>query len=79
MSPLPTIKANVRIIGEERTRLSKRLVQQYKRGASIRTLAAETGRSYGFIQRILSESNVTLRPRGGNTRRSTHHASDPRD
>ncbi|MFO7401299.1 MAG: helix-turn-helix domain-containing protein, partial [Actinomycetales bacterium] len=30
--------------------------------------AASTGRSYGFIHRILSESGVTLRGRGGATR-----------
>ena len=32
------------------------------------SLAAATGRSYGFIHRILSENGVTLRGRGGATR-----------
>ena len=31
-------------------------------------LAEETGRSYGFVHRMLSESGVTLRGRGGATR-----------
>ncbi|HEV8166730.1 MAG TPA: helix-turn-helix domain-containing protein, partial [Actinomycetota bacterium] len=31
-------------------------------------LASETGRSYGFVHRILAESGVTLRGRGGATR-----------
>ena len=33
-----------------------------------RALAEETGRSYGFVHRMLSESGVTLRGRGGATR-----------
>jgi predicted transcriptional regulator len=35
---------------------------------SIRELAGETGRSYGFVHRMLSESGVALRGRGGATR-----------
>ena len=41
------------------------LKKRYGQGASIRELAAETGRSYGFIHRVLVESDVTLRGRGG--------------
>ena len=37
-------------------------------GASIRDLASETGRSYGFVHRMLSEAGVALRGRGGATR-----------
>ena len=44
------------------------LKKRYSAGESIRALAASTGRSYGFIHRILSESGVTLRGRGGATR-----------
>lgn len=33
----------------------------YEKGASIRTLAAETGRSYGYVHRALVESGVVLR------------------
>ncbi|MEZ5186377.1 MAG: helix-turn-helix domain-containing protein [Candidatus Nanopelagicales bacterium] len=39
-------------------------MSQYGQGASIRSLAAETGRSYGFIHRLLTESETTLRGRG---------------
>ncbi len=42
--------------------------KKYDSGASIRALAEETGRSYGFVHRMLSESGVTLRGRGGATR-----------
>ncbi|MFA4082052.1 helix-turn-helix domain-containing protein [Mycobacteroides salmoniphilum] len=41
----------------------------YEKGASIRTLAADTGRSYGYVHRALVESGVTLRGRGGPNRR----------
>ena len=37
----------------------------YEGGASIRTLVATTGRSYGSIHSMLLESGTTLRGRGG--------------
>jgi hypothetical protein len=58
-----------RITGGERDRLSQDLRKRYENGDSIRALAASTGRSYGFIHRVLSESGTTLRGRGGATRR----------
>lgn len=66
---LPTIKAHTRIMGDDRTQLRDRVARHYERGASIRALAEQTGRSYGFIHRLLGESGVTLRGRGGPTRR----------
>lgn len=62
------IKKGARLTGVERDKLAARLVTQYEQGASIRSLAEETGRSYGFVHRVLSESDVTLRGRGGATR-----------
>jgi hypothetical protein len=58
-----------RITGGDRTSLSDQLKKKYEGGASIRALAEETGRSYGFVHRILSESGATLRGRGGATRK----------
>ncbi len=58
-----------RITGGERDKLSADLRRRYENGDSIRALAASTGRSYGFIHRVLSESGATLRGRGGATRR----------
>lgn len=58
-------KQTGRIIGDERVSLTRKLRRDYEGGASIRTLAEETGRSYGFVHRILTESGVTLRGRGG--------------
>ena len=64
-----------RITGGERDKLSADLRRRYENGDSIRTLAAETGRSYGFIHRVLSESGATLRGRGGATRRKSAPAA----
>jgi len=58
-----------RIVGAERQTLAQDLVQRYTDGESIRALAASTGRSYGFIHRVLTESGVQLRQRGGARRR----------
>jgi hypothetical protein len=58
-----------RVTGADREELTEKLVKQYQAGASIRELAAETSRSYGFIHRILKDSGVELRGRGGATRR----------
>ena len=58
-----------RITGSERgVLLSAELRRRYEGGSSIRALAADTGRSYGFVHRVLLESGATLRGRGGATR-----------
>lgn len=58
-----------RVVGSERQSLAKDLVKRYTSGESIRALAASTGRSYGFVHRVLTESGVQLRQRGGARRR----------
>ena len=62
------LKKGSRITGDEREKLAGDLRQQYDSGKSIRELAEASGRSYGFVHRILSESGTTLRGRGGATR-----------
>jgi predicted transcriptional regulator len=57
-----------RVTGAERDKLTADLKKKYSAGASIRQLAETTGRSYGFVHRVLSESGVALRGRGGATR-----------
>lgn len=59
-----------RVTGDERNTLTSDLKKRYEAGASIRALAGESGRSYGFVHRILSESGATLRGRGGATRKA---------
>jgi hypothetical protein len=62
------LKKGARITGGERNKLAADLKRRYAGGSSIRDLASETGRSYGFVHRMLSEAGVTLRGRGGATR-----------
>ncbi|CAM5621652.1 hypothetical protein SMICM304S_10020 [Streptomyces microflavus] len=54
--------------GAARDKLAADLKKKYDSGASIRALAEETGRSYGFVHRMLSESSYVARPRRSHTR-----------
>ena len=63
-----TLRKGTRVTGTERNKLATDLKKRYDSGESIRSLAHATGRSYGFVHRILSETGVTLRGRGGATR-----------
>jgi len=58
-----------RITGSERDRLAADVTKRYEAGASIRELAADIGRSYGFVHRLLLDSGATMRGRGGAVRR----------
>lgn len=62
------LKKGSRVTGSEREKLAADLRKKYDSGQSIRALAEASGRSYGFVHRILSESGTTLRGRGGATR-----------
>jgi hypothetical protein len=63
------LKRGARVTGPDRSKLATSLAGRYEAGESIRSLAAETGRSYGFIHRILTEMGVPLRSRGGAPKR----------
>jgi predicted transcriptional regulator len=65
---MAVLKKGARITGSERSKLAAELKKSYDKGKSIRELADSHGRSYGFVHRVLSESGVTLRGRGGATR-----------
>lgn len=69
--PLSPMNKGRRITGNERGALSDALRREYEQGRSIRDLAADTGRSYGFIHRVLKESGATLRGRGGSNRKAS--------
>jgi hypothetical protein len=62
------LKKGTRITGTERDKLAAEMKKKYDNGTSIRILAEDSGRSYGFVHRILSESGTSLRGRGGATR-----------
>lgn len=51
-----------------REELLSELRNAYEGGASIRTLVASTGRSYGSIHSLLLQSGATMRSRGGPNR-----------
>jgi len=61
---------NLKKTDKSRDELLNELRSAYERGASIRTLVATTGRSYGSIHSMLRESGTTMRSRGGPNPRS---------
>ncbi|MGH3905186.1 MAG: helix-turn-helix domain-containing protein [Pseudonocardiaceae bacterium] len=65
---MQTLEKSRRITGEERDTVAAQLTRRYDQGASLRELAELTGRSYGFVHKVLSESGVEFRGRGGPTR-----------
>ena len=69
MADTSTIRKGTRVTGADRSKLATDLKARYDAGESIRSLASATGRSYGFIHRILTETGVALRGRGGATKR----------
>ncbi|MFD8919602.1 helix-turn-helix domain-containing protein [Streptomyces sp. NPDC059569] len=55
--------------GIEREKVAKILKGWYlEEGLSIRAIRDETGRSFGFVHRMLSEAGVDFRSRGGDFR-----------
>ena len=72
-----TLKKGTRVTGVDRSKLATSLGRRYVSGESIRSLAASTGRSYGFVHRILTETGVTLRGRGGATRSGKNSKARP--
>ncbi|WP_197415253.1 helix-turn-helix domain-containing protein [Mycobacterium sp. M26] len=55
---------------QARDQLVNDLRHAYEGGASIRTLVASTGRSYGSIHAMLRESGTAMRSRGGPNHRT---------
>jgi hypothetical protein len=64
--------------GAARDKLAADLKSKFESGASIGALAEETGRSYGFVHRMLSEAGVTLRGRVGKRSRQEQRRSPRR-
>lgn len=50
--------------GAARTVYGGALRARYEHGDTIRDLKTATGRSYGYLHRLLLEAGTTLRPRG---------------
>ena len=71
-----------RISGDLRCEVSANFVERYRGGESIRSIATESGRSYGFVQGLLKDSGVEFRSRGGARNRAqptADAASEPAD
>lgn len=64
-----------RITGAERESLARQYAKRYNAGESIRTIAEDAGRSFGFVHGVLKENGVALRGRGGATRGSGRSAA----
>lgn len=58
-----------RLKGAERTKVARALGVEYEAGATIRSLAADRGMSYGTTRQLLLEARVKLRGRGGRVAR----------
>ncbi|MEU2878109.1 helix-turn-helix domain-containing protein [Streptomyces sp. NPDC007070] len=68
------VEKGKQITGTARAELAREMRKQYEQGMSIRAIAEEHGRSYGFVHRVLTETEVPLRARGGN--HSPQHLQD---
>jgi hypothetical protein len=55
------MRKGTRVTGAARDKLAADLRRKYEAGQSIRTIASASGRSYGFVHRILSETGATVR------------------
>lgn len=62
---LPHLASKSRITGGPRADLGVRLKAAYESGKSVEAIAHETGRSYGFVHRLLRECGAQFRGRGG--------------
>jgi hypothetical protein len=67
-----------RITGTQRTTLASQYARRYAAGDSIRKIADDAGRSFGFVHGVLKEAGVELRGRGGATRGAKKAASTAR-
>lgn len=60
-----------RLKGADRAALAADLAKNYTAGTPIRGLMERTGRSYGTVYRLLTESGVELRPPAGPRKTTT--------
>jgi hypothetical protein len=65
-----TGEMSMKKLNKSREQLQDELRHAYEGGASIRSLVASTGRSYGSIHSMLRESGTTMRSRGGPNHRT---------
>lgn len=61
---LPKLESVRRLTPQQTAALAEVLTQAYASGMSLRAIASDTGRSYGWVHRTLTDAGVELRPRG---------------
>jgi Helix-turn-helix domain len=74
--PTTRSRFHQRITGAQREEWKHDYVKRYGAGSSIRKIAEDTGRSYGFVHRLLVEAGITLRQHGG-ARVRRHQTATP--
>lgn len=68
MSKLTPIPPGKHLTPEERAIAAYQICRAYGEFASIRIIAHDIGRSFGFVHRILTECGIPFRERGGGSR-----------
>jgi hypothetical protein len=58
------------LTGEARDKARQNAARLYEQGMTVDAVAAEIGRSHGGTLALLHEAGVTMRKRGGNTRKA---------
>jgi transposase len=61
----------IQVTGNARSKLAADFKKKYNAGASVRAIADEQGKSYGFVHTLLGEAKTTMRARGGALRKKT--------
>ncbi|MFJ4741065.1 helix-turn-helix domain-containing protein [Streptomyces sp. NPDC088775] len=61
----------IQITGAARSELAADFKKKYDAGASVRAIAEEQRKSYGFVHTLLGEAKTTMRSRGGALRKAT--------
>ncbi|MDX2763354.1 helix-turn-helix domain-containing protein [Streptomyces europaeiscabiei] len=63
-------KPGTQLTGDVRKGARDKAAHLYTQGCTIRSVAAQLGRSYGGTRVLLLEAGVTLRARGGGIRKA---------
>ncbi|MFG1602814.1 helix-turn-helix domain-containing protein [Actinoplanes sp. NPDC049265] len=74
----PPYKRGQRLTGDQLAFHRAYVIRAYRSGDTIRTIADATGRSYGAVHRLLTNSGVKLRQHGGPRATSRARQTDPR-
>jgi hypothetical protein len=75
-SGLPQKPYGKQLIGVERVQAARILRQRYDQGQSIRQLAADSGYSIGLVRKLLLETDVVFRPKGGSRWKKAYSKND---